>query len=138
MTPLSLALKPSRCLAAALSAVHLIAFGGIASTLDGWPLGLSLGGVLLSGIGCVGEALLLWPGSPAKVELYEDGSARWTDRRGEGHTAGKVVVTFAAAWVVVIGLRHGRYRTRWLVVPADAASAEDHRRLRLWSRWRPA
>lgn len=136
MTPLSLELKPSWLFAAVLSGAHLAAVGSMAVTLDGLPLGLGMAGVMVSGIGCVGEALLLWPGSPVALDLNEDGSGRWTARHGEVHKADKVVVSYTAAWVVVLGLRHGRYRTRWLVVPADAASRESHRSLRLWSRWR--
>lgn len=138
MTPLSLKLKPSRNLAAALAAAHLAALACVVAALDAWPLGLSAAGIVLSGVATVGETLLAWPGSPVELQLNEDGSGRWTDRRGGVHAAAKVVISFTAAWLVVVGLRGGRFRTRWLVVPADAATREDHRRLRLWSRWRTA
>lgn len=138
MTNLRLELKPSRCLAAAMIVAHGAAAAGAAQTLDGWAMMLGLAGVTLSCLGGVGESLGLWPNSPVSVQLNEDSTGRWTDRRGNVRTASSIVVSYAATWLVVIGLRQSRGRIRWIVVPADSVAREDHRKLRLWARWRAA
>lgn len=136
MTPLLLELKPSRTLAAVLFGLHVSAGVCAAATLGGGALVISLLGITLSCAGCVGDALRLWPSCPVRIRLDEDTGGRWTDRRGEVRTASSVVVSQVAAWLVILGLRQSRYRTRWVLVPADALSGEDHRKLRRWARWR--
>ncbi len=138
MTHLLLELKPSRYFAAGLIVAHLAAGGSAAATLDGWALLLSVLGVALSCIACVGESLLLWPTCPINIQLNEDSSGRWTDRRGNVRTASSVAVSHIATWLVILGLHQSRHRTRWIVVPVDAVGGAEHRKLRLWARWHMA
>lgn len=95
-------------------------------------------GILLSGIWCVIDALLLWPSSVHVIELEEDGRGRWLDRSGRAHQVLATRASWASAGLIVLGLRTSRWRTRWLVLLPDAAAPEPLRQLRTWLKWRPA
>ena len=136
MTSLRLELKPSRNLAAVLIAVHLAASACAALALGGLALVFSLLGIALSCVGCVGEALRLWRSCPVSIRLDDDSSGHWTERSGEVRVASSVVVSHVATWLVVLGLRQSRLRTRWVLVVPDAVGSENHRKLRRWARWR--
>ncbi|OGA95731.1 MAG: hypothetical protein A3G27_10275 [Betaproteobacteria bacterium RIFCSPLOWO2_12_FULL_66_14] len=134
----SLALKPSLRLAGAAGAVHLLALAAAWTGLSGMPLILTAAGVMLSGLCTVADALLLWPGSVARLELAENGSGRWLDRAGREHRVRAARATWVSAGVVVLGLQMSRWRTRWVVLLPDSAAAEPLRRLRAWLKWRPS
>ncbi|MCC6473963.1 MAG: hypothetical protein IT514_09485 [Burkholderiales bacterium] len=137
MTPVhSLALQPSRLLAAILLAAHAAALVCLAATLSGPPLWLAAAGVLLSAGWSAGDALLRLPGSVVRVDLADDGSGRWVERSGQAHEVAAVRASWVAAGVVVLGMRGPRRRLRWIAVFPDAAGADALRRLRVWLRWR--
>jgi toxin CptA len=138
LTACSIALEPSRRLAAILAAIHAAALAAAIASVSGIPLVLIIVGVLVSGVCAVADALLRLPSSVQAFELEEDGSGRWRDRGGREHRVRCAQASWVSAGLVVLGLQTGRWRTRWVVLLPDSAAAESLRRLRVWLRWRPA
>ncbi len=137
MTSLRLSLRSSRTLVVLLSLLHLAAVVSAGLSLAGWPLALVEAGVCLSALGTLGEALQRWPDSALELELRDDGSAAWRDRRGLWHEGRLTHSSCVSTWLAVIGLALPEARARLLVLLADAATPEDLRHLRQWLRWRP-
>ena len=102
------------------------------------PLALIIVGVLLSTACTIADALLRLPSSVQAFHLEEDGSGHWRDCAGREHRVRGARASWVSAGVVVLGLRTGRWRTRWVVLLPDSAAAESLRRLRVWLKWRPA
>src|SRR5258708_20576870 len=78
-------LKPSLKLAGLLLVAHVFALGAAWVSLAGWALVLVGLGVLLSGAGCLAEALHRSSRAAVSLELREDGRASWRDRNGPWH-----------------------------------------------------
>ena len=130
-------LKPSRRLACLLGFFHAVAIVSACISLSGWAQYLVAGGVLLSAVGCLAQALLRVPAAAVSLELRPDGSASWRDRRGawrEGRLEGGQLVWPA---LIILGLRQSRPSRKWIVLMPDSARADELRRLRVWLRWQP-
>jgi toxin CptA len=137
LTPCRVVLKPSPALAAALLALHGLAAAAALTSFSGVSLWLILAGLATSAACSVADALLRLSSSVLWFDLEEAGSGRWKDRGGQEHSIVKVIPTWLGAGMLVLGLKGGRWRTRWLVLLPDAAEADTLRRLRVWLRWRP-
>lgn len=136
MATLRFPLQSSRILAVLLAFLHLFALFSAAVSLEGWPLILVEAGVCLSAVGAIGEALQRWPGSALELELHEDGSAAWRDRRGIWHEGKLCNSSYVSSWLLIVALAVPGAPRRPLVLLADAAAPEDLRKLRVWLRWR--
>ena len=135
--PLSIRLRPSPILAFALIAGHLLGLLALAVSLDGLALALAAAGLVLSAIRTAGDAFQRWADSPVELELREGGRAAWRDRPGRWHQTSIAQGGFVSPWLIIVPLAGSRWRRKWIVLPPDAASHEDRRRLRVWLRWRP-
>ncbi len=133
---LQLDLKPSLKLAGLLLVAHILALAAAWVSLAGWPRVLVGFGILLSGAGCVAEALQRSSRAAESLELREDGGASWRDRNGAWHEARLCSDHFVSAAFVVLGLDAAGRGRKWLVLLDDSASPEDFRKLRVWLRWR--
>ena len=135
--PHSVRLGPSPALAAALIIGHLLGLLALAVSLDGIALMLASAGLALSAIRTAGEALQRWSDSASELELREGGRAAWRDRRGRWHETSIARGGYVSPWLIIVPLAGSAWRRNWIVIPADAASPDDRRRLRVWLRWRP-
>jgi len=81
-------LKPSLKLAGLLLVAHVFALGAAWVSLAGWALVLVGLGVLLSGAGCLAEALHRSSRAAVSLELREDGRASWRTVTAGGMKAG--------------------------------------------------
>jgi hypothetical protein len=129
-------LKPSLRLAGLLLAAHALALVAACVSLAGWPRVLVGFGVLLSGTGCLAEVLQRSSRAAVRLELREDGSASWRDRRGRWHESRLRSDHFVSEAFVVLGLDVAAGGHKWLVLLGDSALPADFRRLRVWLRWR--
>ena len=134
--PLLVPLRPSPGIAALLAIGHLLAVFALALGLDGFPFVLASAGVGLSAYFTVAAALLRSSDSAVEIELRAEGRAAWRDRDGDWHEAALERGGFVSPWLILIPLAATGARLKWIVVPPDAASADDRRRLRVWLRWR--
>src|SRR5258708_16311638 len=73
-------LKPSLKLAGLLLVAHVFALGAAWVSLAGWALVLGGLGVLLSGAGCLAQALHRSSRAAVPLELRECGRASWPER----------------------------------------------------------
>jgi len=133
---LKIEIRPSRILAGALGALHLLALAAGWLSLAGWAGYLVASGVLLSGAASLAHVLQLLPAAVVSLELHADGRVSWRDRRGVWHEGGFGSDHYVSPVLMVVGLRPAHGRTRRLVLAVDSAPAEDMRRLRIWLRWR--
>ena len=133
---LTLRLRPSPFLALLLVLGHLLALFALVVSLDGLPLALASAGAMLSAALSAAEAMQLRRDSPIEIDLKSDGRASWRDRRGRWHDGELATGGYASPWLILVPLAGQGWRRKWIVVAADAASAEDRRRLRVWMRWR--
>lgn len=138
MTACSVALKPSWRLAALLGTVHAAALAAAAASIAGWGLVLIVVGILVSAAATIADALQQLPSSVREFELDEDGSGCWRDRAGREHRIGVARCGWVSPALVVLGLRKGRQRWRWIVLMTDSAPAPQLRKLRVWLKWRKA
>ncbi len=138
MATLRFPLQSSRILAVLLALLHLFALFSAAVSLEGWPLILVEAGVCLSALGTIGDALQRWPDSALELELHEDGSAAWRDRRGQWHEGKLRNSNYVSSWLLIVALAVPGAPRRPLVLLPDAGSPEDLRKLRVWLRWRAA
>ncbi len=138
---LRIALGPSRRLAVALIAAHLLAAAGaVASRLPGavtvamlFALAVSLAYALRR------HAWRASARSLVHLELSENLDLAVADRRGRRRAGSVLGSSFVAPWLVVIHFKaEGNRLLRTVVVPPDATDAESHRALRVWLRWRRA
>ncbi|HKB63482.1 MAG TPA: protein YgfX [Burkholderiales bacterium] len=129
-------LKPSLKLAGLLLVAHVFALGAAWVSLAGWALVLVGLGVLLSGAGCLAEALHRSSRAAVSLELREDGRASWRDRNGRWHEGRLANEHFVSTAFVVLRLDQTGRGRKWLVLMGDSARPEDLRRLRVWLRWR--
>ena len=117
--------------------LHAAALVAVFAALAGVALGLTVLGIVLSCAYLVADALGLLATSVRSVELREDGSGSWTDGAGHQYPVQFTQASWVSSGIMVIGLRRGRWRTRWLVLMSDSAAPGSLRRLRVWLRWRP-
>jgi hypothetical protein len=115
---------------------HLLGLVAIGVSLDGLALGSAATGVLLSAIWTTGEALRRWVDSPLELELRDGGSGAWLDTRGAWHEITVAAGGYVSPWLIVVPLAGTGWRRKWVLIPPDAASRDDRRRLRVWLRWR--
>ena len=135
--PLSVCLRPSPVLAFLLFTGHLLGFLALTASLDGLALALAMAGAGLSAVRTIGDALQRWSDSPFELELRDGGGGAWRDRRGAWHETSVISGGYVSPWLIIVPLEGSGWRHKWLVLPPDAASPEDRRRLRIWLRWRP-
>ncbi|HEX8987053.1 MAG TPA: protein YgfX [Rhodocyclaceae bacterium] len=132
--PVTLALAPSRTLAAALILAHGAALAGVAGA--DLPAGLSSAGATLL---AASLGFFLWTRVfrlPVRtLTLGIDGGLVAMLRDGSSGTAVVLPQTTVFPWLVVLLLRFGS-RTISLALPPDGMSAGGHRQLRLWLRWK--
>jgi membrane-bound toxin of toxin-antitoxin system len=133
---LSLDLKPSPRLAGTLAAMHVLAVAGAAAALPGWALAPVIAGIALSCAATLAEALRRTSRSARAIELRADGRGAWCDRTGRRHEAILLAHSFVTPVLVVVTLKSDSGARKWIVLPPDAAEADDLRRLRAWLRWR--
>jgi toxin CptA len=136
---LRLSLGPSTALTWLLSGGHATAAILVWITLPPWlslAACVALVGSLLLALGrharrSAGAAVV-------EVALAQDGRVDLRRRDG-GRAVGRLLPsTFVSPALVILNLAGQRWRQgRAVVVPADAVAADDHRRLRVWLRWRP-
>ena len=138
MSACSVAVRPSRILAGVLAALHASALAAALASLSGVPMVLTCFGIVLCAVGVLAEALGLLPSSVRSLELQEDGSGMWRERSGRQYPVQSTRASWVSGGLVVLGLRTGRWRMRWIVLMPDSAPAESLRRLRVWLRWRAA
>ena len=110
---------------------------GIGTGLEGFALGSAAAGVLLSAIWTTGQALQQWADSPLEIELREDGTGTWLDRRSRRHEIRVLPGGYVSVWLIIVLFTDSNGRRKWVVIPPDAAGDDDRRRLRVWLRWRP-
>jgi len=136
---LRLSLGPSSGLTWLLSGGHAGAAILLWVTLPAWwslAACAALAGSLLLALGrharrSAGAAVV-------EVALGQDGRVDLRRRDG-GRAEGRLLPsTFVSPLLVIVNLAGDRWRPpRAVVVPADSVAADDHRRLRVWLRWRP-
>ena len=127
--PVTLDVKPSRRLRAALVFVHLLAFGGLLAVLPTWA------GAVLAPL----LALSLWRGFVALrgVRLTLGSDARIELVLTDGPRVGEVLADSAVfRWLAVLRIRlESEQRVRAVVVLTDSVPLADFRRLQVWLRW---
>jgi toxin CptA len=136
---LRLSLGPSSALTWLLSGGHAAAAILVWVTLPAWGSLAActvLAGSLVLALGrharrSAGAAVV-------EVALAQDGRVDLRRRDG-GRAEGRLLPsTFVSPPLVILNLAGDRWRlSRAVLVPADAVGADDHRRLRVWLRWRP-
>lgn len=136
MAPLSVRIRPSPVLASLLIIGHLLGLVALAVSLDGTALVLAAAGVVLSAFRTAGEAFQRWADSPCELELRDGGGAAWRDRHGRWYQTSVASGGYVSPWLIMVPLAGSGWRRKWIVIPPDAASREDRRRLRVWLRWR--
>jgi hypothetical protein len=135
--PLSILLRPSPVLAFLLIIGHLLGALALAVSLDGFALALAVAGLVLSAIRTAGEAFKSWADSPFELEIREGGHAAWRDKGGRWHETSITSGGYVSPWLIIVPLAGSGWKRKWIVIPPDAASRDDRRRLRVWLRWRP-
>lgn len=133
--PITIALRPS----VSLAAVFLLGHGLAMAAVFSCDMPLSGKGllILLLVISLLHVVLYYaWHrNGPVYLILRRDGCMElaWDDGRNlELEVAPQ---TTAYAWLIVLQIQTGRQR-RSLVLPPDALGDENHRRLRVWLRWK--
>ena len=135
--PLSVRLRPSRVLAFLLLIGHLLGLLALTVSLDGLALLLAAAGVMLSAIRTIGVAFQRWADTPFELELRDGRRGAWLDGRGRWHEASVVRGGYVSTWLIIVPMAGSGWRNKWIVIPPDAASRDDRRRLRVWMRWGP-
>lgn len=133
---LRIELKPSLRLAGALASAHLLALAGAAAALGGWPLLLVAAGIVLSCAITVAEALQRTARSARALELRAEGPCAWRDGAGRWHEGTLHGQRFIAPGLIVLPLKEGALRRKWIVLLPDSSDGESLRRLRGLLRWR--
>ena len=135
--PLSVRLRPSPVLAFLLITGHLLGLLALAVSMDGVALMLAAAGLVLSAVRTGGDAFQRWEDSPLELALRDGGRAAWRDRGGRWHETSVASGGYVSPWLIIVSLAGSGWRRKWIVIPPDAASSDDRRRLRVWLRWRP-
>lgn len=121
---------------AILVGAHCIAVGVIVASEPGVvPTAVGCGLVAIS---LAFSVIRLWPAKGRRVVALALGRAGELQvRRGDGAVNAATVLpdTSVFPWLVVLRYRQGNQK-EVLLLPATAMRRHDHRRLRLWLRWR--
>jgi toxin CptA len=133
--PITIPLRRSPRLLWVLGLAHLAAVGLL------WPLVIPVAAkvplaaaILFSAWRSLGRA---FRPAYAALHLGKDGTLEVDGGSGARLAAAVLPQTTVLPGLVVLLLRLGRH-TVSLALPRDAMAADDHRRLRLWLRWRAA
>jgi len=126
-------LKPSVRLSGALAIIHILALVCVWASLCDWPRYLVMIGVVLSGFGALSESMRWRRAVAVSLEL-QDGRCSWKDRHGEWHEAQLGSGSFVSVPLIILDLREGTSRAKWIVLMCDSAGADELRRLRAWLR----
>lgn len=138
-TTLKFSLGPSRGLTWLLSVGHAVAGILLWVTLPPW---WSLAGcaVLMVSlrIALANHARRSARAAVVEVALAQDGRLELQRRDGNRAEGRLLPTTFVSPLLVILNLSTDRRRLPHAVlVPADSIAPDDHRRLRVWLRWRP-
>ena len=133
---LSLALRPSRVLALALTLMAAAALACAWISLPALAFAPVAAGVALAWTWHCAQALQQGAGAVRTLELGVQGGVRLQDGRGAWQEAEILPDSYVSGWLIVVNMATGGRRRRSLVLLPDAAAAEDLRRLRVWLRWR--
>jgi len=128
--PVTIEIKPSRRLRAALVSVHLAALSGLAMTLPSWGLALAAPLLLLS-------LLHAWRRLvPVRITLRQDGTAALETPDGAAVECEVLPGSTAFNWLMVCRVRLEKTAgQRALVILRDSVPEEGFRRLQVWLRW---
>jgi toxin CptA len=137
-TTLKLSLGPSRGLTWLLSGGHAVAGILLWVALPPW---WSLAGCVVLGtsllIALANHARRSARAAVVEVALAQDGRLELQRRDGARVEGRLLPSTFVSPLLVILNLSTDRRRLPHAVlVPADAVAPDDHRRLRVWLRWR--
>jgi hypothetical protein len=128
--PVTLVLKQSRALAAALTAAHILAAAGLVPTTLPVPAKLIVGlFIALSLVRCLRRRRAV------SLTLKTDGTLEIERPDGARQEACVLPNTTVFPWLVVLSLRVGG-RKESLTLPTDALGVDGQRQLRLWLRWK--
>ena len=127
--PLVIETQASATARVLLPAVHFAALAALYLAL--LPLPVQLAGSLLLGASLWAvwrrpDALRLRGKGDGQMEIWRDAAWRPLLLRSD---------SVALPWLIVLRWREGRQRHS-LALPADALPGDDHRRLRIWLRWK--
>lgn len=131
---LNLTLKRPAALCAAVSFMHVLAFGCAMTTLQGVPLALVLCGIALS---CHAQWRRLRGGRAADAsELIcrNDGSLELAGA-AVGRRAALIGCAVPSSWLAIVQTRDAGGHREALVITPDRVGADAFRRLRVWLRW---
>lgn len=132
--PVTLPLRTSRSLVAALVVAHALAAGGLLATnLGGW-VKIALVLVLALSLALTWHRFVLRP-CPVALTLKADGQIEAMMRDGTTTAFQVDTRSTVLSWLVVLRLRGGDGPFA-LTLPPDALPGDDHRLLRLWLRWK--
>lgn len=133
-------LSPSRQIAAALLAAHVLASASLwLSPLPAWPaLGLIAALAAHAAISVRRHAFLDSAEALVELELRDDGTLSACTRAGQWLACELAGTGFVSSALAVITLRaEGERRVRSVLVAPDGMERDAFRRLRVWLRWRP-
>jgi toxin CptA len=127
--PLVIATQASPTLKLLLVAVHLAALSALYLAL--LPAAARLAGVLLLGASLWATwkrlvAVRLRAKADGRLEIWRGAAWKPVQLRSD---------SVALPWLIVLRWREGR-RHHNLALPADALPGDEHRRLRVWLRWK--
>ena len=134
--PVTLHLKPSRRLAAALAVAHAAVAGGLAATALTLAAKILVVAALALSLAFALRRHVLRPRFAA-LTLLADGHIEAALADGGTTTLRVLPDTTVLPWLMVLRLRGGDLRVA-LALPPDAVEAGGHRELRLWLRWKAA
>jgi hypothetical protein len=128
---LTIALRPSRILALALTLMAGTALGCAWISLPGLAFAPLAAGIILAWATQLAQALHRSERAARSLELDGQGPARWQDGSGQWQEAEILPGSYVSDWLIVLNMRK-----RALVILPDCASPDELRRLRVWLRWR--
>ena len=127
--PLVIDTKASAALKSLLVAVHLAALAAL--LLTSLPGAVRLTGALLLGASLWATrnrlvSVRLRARADGQLEIWRDAAWKQVQLRSD---------SVALPWLIVLRWREGR-RRHSLALPGDALAGDEHRRLRVWLRWK--
>jgi hypothetical protein len=128
--PLTVSLRPSRSLAVAVLAAHLLAAVAIVVSLLPVAAKLSLALLLTLSL-----AVSLRRPTVKSLILNSDGDLTLVFVDGRECKGRVALATTVFPWLVVMRV-YTAVGTESLVLPVDALGTESHRRLRVWLKWK--
>lgn len=128
---------PSRRLARFLIILHLLALATVLTACLPLPVRWGLLGALLAhALHSHRRLSARYPGRIVQLHLESDGRAGLVNRDGRKREGVLCPDTLVTPWLVILRFRiMGRFRKESLVIPRDALTAEESRRLRVLLRF---